>query len=282
MTQYPLLLKTKMNRCRSCDGLFKPSIPTQTSQHSALQKTSKWHGTLLSFSVFVPGVALDSSNTLKRPTSRRSTSIFGGHQSVRRQVRVFVENTWLRVLVHVTLRRRSGGMRDGCIHGGLPAIPRLLLLLLLLRWQQRKKGKLPHVRGGAVRTIVAVSSSPGSTDLTLSRTSSSRAQQIETLRVVLSVGARTGERTGSGGRVAESGQDSSHCCTQSTSPSHWLNDSLGWHITQELSRISSRQREIRRVSQSKKRDYRTESSPFHRGCLFQGKPIHRLNSQTFL
>lgn len=182
-----------MNRCRSCDGLFKPSIPTQTSQHSALQKTSKWHGTLLSFSVFVPGVALDSSNTLKRPTSRRSTSIFGGHQSVRRQVRVFVENTWLRVLVHVTLRRRSGGMRDGSIHGGLPAIPRLLLLLLL-RWQQRKKGKLPHVRGGAVRTIVAVSSSPGYTDLTLSRTSSSRAQQIETLRVVLSVGAGSEDR----------------------------------------------------------------------------------------
>lgn len=34
---------------------------------------------------------------------------------------MFVRNTWLRVLVPVTVRR-SGGMSDGSIHGGLPAI----------------------------------------------------------------------------------------------------------------------------------------------------------------
>lgn len=62
--------------------LNRPS-PRKRRSIPHFKKTSKCHGTLLSFSVFVPGVALDSSNTLKRPTSRRSTSIFGGHQSVR-------------------------------------------------------------------------------------------------------------------------------------------------------------------------------------------------------
>lgn len=68
-------------------------------------------------------------------------------------------------------------MSDGSIHAGLPAIPRLLRLLLP-RWQQRKTGKLPHVWGGAVQTIVVVSS-PGSTDLSRNRLTRCCGQRAE-------------------------------------------------------------------------------------------------------
>lgn len=238
--------------------------------------------------LYYPSLSLlpGSSNTLKRPTSRRSTSIFGGHQSVSRQVACVCREHM--VACPGSCHPAQEEWRDeGWLHPWWTSCYSKAAAAATTPVTAKEEGEITTCsrRGCTDNCSRFIITRFHWLDFIPYQQQSPSDRDSPGRFISGSSGLGWGARTGSGGRVAESGQDrtpltAAHCRLHPVTDC--LNDSLGWHITQELSRISSRQREIRRVSESKKRDYRTESSPFHRGCLFQGKPIHRLNSQTFL